>query len=188
MMMKILRSNTAHNIRPATGLLGLLLVCSALLISDSFAHQQKYAVTRVLFNPSTNNIEVMHRFFVHDAEHAASLIFGERQTLLESADSRQLFSSYVMNRFSIDATYADGSATELELEYVGEELDGQFMWVYQEIPQTDNIVAMTIVNLSLRDVWPDQMNLVNIEKGDAIYSLEFAENTEVLTADLTQQP
>ena len=47
---------------------------------------------------------------------------------------------------------------------------------------------MTIVNLSLRDVWPDQLNLVNIEKGDAIYSLEFAENTEVLTADLTQQP
>ena len=163
--------------------------CSLLLLlfmsgAAGIAHQQKTAVTRILFNPNTNNIEVMHRFFVHDAEHAATLIFGERQTLMESAESRQLFSSYVMNRFSIEATLADGETRELALQYVGEEVDGQFLWVYQEIPQLEGIDAMTIVNLALRDVWPDQSNLVNIERNGEIFSLTFEGNDEQLRVDL----
>ena len=155
-----------------------------LLTTASNAHQQKSALTRVLFNSNTGNIEVMHRFYLHDAEHAASLIFGQRQELLESAESRQLFSSYVMNRFSIEASFANGDIAELALQYVGEEVDGQFMWVYQEIPQSSEISAMTIVNLALRDVWSDQSNLVNIEKDGAVFSLTFQGNDEVLRVEL----
>ncbi len=148
------------------------------------AHQQKTAVTRILFNPNTGNIEVMHRFFVHDAEHAASLIFGERQTLMESAESRQLFASYVMNRFSVQANFANGDEKDLALQYVGEEIDGQFLWVYQEIPVEEGIAALTIVNVALRDVWPDQSNLVNIERDGEIYSLTFQGNDEILSVQL----
>ena len=136
-------------------MVGLALV--ALLLAFAFppaasAHQQKTAVTRIPFNPNTGNIEVMHRFFVHDAEHAASLIFGERQALMESAESRALFSSYVVNGFAVEAHYEDGSSEELSLAFLGSEIDGQFLWVYQEIPQTETVTAMTIVNLALRDV------------------------------------
>ena len=52
----------------------------------------------------------------------------------------------------------------LSLSYVGEEVDGQFLWVYQEIPAQEGITAFTIENLALRDVWSDQSNLVNIER------------------------
>ncbi len=148
------------------------------------AHQQKTAVTRILFNPNTGNIEVMHRFFVHDAEHAATLIFGERQTLMESVESRELFSSYVLNRFSVEASFADGSDRALALEYVGQEIDGQFLWVYQEIAAEEGISELTIVHLALRDVWPDQSNLVNIERDGEIYSLTFQGSDEVLSVKL----
>ena len=115
----------------------------------------------------------MHRFFIHDAEHAAGLIFGERQMLAESQESRELFSSYVINRFSIEASFHEGNSEVLSLSYVGEEVDGQFLWVYQEIPAQEGITAFTIENLALRDVWSDQSNLVNIERGRRIYSLTF---------------
>ncbi len=164
------------------GLALALLV--ATLSSGVNAHQQKNAVTRILFNPNTGNIEVMHRFFVHDAEHAASLIFGERQALMESAESRELFSSYVINRFAVEAHYDDGSSEELDLSYLGSEVDGQFLWVYQEIPQTELVTAMTIVNLALRDVWPDQSNLVNIERDGQVYSLTFDGSNEVLAIEM----
>ena len=170
--------------KPAGCCASLLLFVLALVLPTSYAHQQKTAITRILFNPNSGNIEIMHRFFVHDAEHAASVIFGERQTLVESAESRQLFSSYVMNRFAVEVTLADGSNQELALQYVGEEIDGQFMWVYQEFPQLDNVSAMTIINLALRDVWPDQSNLVNIERGEDIVSLTFDGNDEALHAEL----
>lgn len=161
---------------------GILL--GLLVISTGEAHQQKNAVTRILFNENTGNIEVMHRFFIHDAEHAAGLIFGERQMLAESRESRELFSSYVINRFSIEASFREGNSEVLGLSYVGEEVDGQFLWVYQEIPAQDDIMAFTIVNLTLRDVWSDQSNLVNIERDGRIYSLTFDGSAEVLTVKL----
>ena len=161
---------------------GILL--GLLVISTGEAHQQKNAVTRILFNENTGNIEVMHRFFIHDAEHAAGLIFGERQMLAESRESRELFSSYVINRFSIEASFREGNSKVLGLSYVGEEVDGQFLWVYQEIPAQDDITAFTIVNLTLRDVWSDQSNLVNIERDGRIYSLTFDGSAEVLTVKL----
>ena len=162
---------------------GAVFICF-LVFLPSHAHQQKNAVTRILFNENTGNMEVMHRFFIHDAEHAAGLIFGERQTLAESKESRQLFSSYVINRFAVEVTYADGKREELALSYVGEEVDGQFLWVYQEIPAADNITTMTIVSTALKDVWSEQSNLVNIERNDRIYSLSFDGAAEVLSVEL----
>ena len=148
--------------------------------SDSLAHVQKTAVTRILFNANTSNIEIMHRFLVHDAEHAANLIFGERQSLLESDESRELFSSYVMNRFAIEARYVGGERALLDLDYVGSEVDGQFLWVYQEIADNQPIAAMSIVHAVLRDIWPDQANMVNIEKADAIQTLNFTAAVDAL--------
>jgi len=165
----------------------LLSLVSAVLCfasTSSRAHQQKTAITEVLFNPNTENIEVMHRLYLHDAEHAATLLFGNQLTLLESAQTRELFSSYIRGRFAIQVRLANGSSRELPLSYVGEEVDGQFFWVYQEVPDSEDIVGLSIVNLILRDVWPDQANLVNIERGDSIQSLGFTEATEVLNLDL----
>ena len=177
-----LRSMAARD-RQRTVVLALLIILCCLGSSLSAAHQQKTAVTRILFNDSTGNIEVMHRFFIHDAEHAAGVVFGEAQNLMESADSRRLFSNYVMNRFSVAAEDSQGQMTELNLQYVGEEIDGQFLWVYQEIGQLQDINALSVVHIALRDVWPDQANLVNVERDGQVHSLSFADSAESLRVE-----
>ena len=183
MMTRLFATKILNGFKVQGGLV-LSVLIFFLLAPGSFAHQQKTAVTRILFNTNSGNIEVMHRFLVHDAEHAAAQIFGERQTLLESAESRQLFSSYVINRFAIEVEYANGSVEALDLSYVGEELDGQFVWVYQEIENQIEIQAMTVVSTALRDIWPSQSNLVNIERSGEVLSLLFAGAVEVLTVKL----
>jgi len=161
-------------------MLTILLITSPAVVS---AHQQKAGLTRILFNPNTGNIEVMHRFFVHDAEHASGIIFGEEQNLLESADSRELFSSYVINRFAIQATDETNTVEELRLTYIGSEVDGQYIWVYQEIADSWGLTSLSIVNMALRDVWPEQVNLVNIEKEGVLQSLSFEQEIEVLSVN-----
>ena len=126
---------------------------------------------------------MMHRFFIHDAEHAAGVVFGESQNLMESADSRKLFSNYVMNRFAVTAEGSQGEIVELNLEYVGEEIDGQFMWVYQEAEQLEDVNALSVVHLALRDVWPDQSNLVNVEREGRVHSLSFVDSVESLRVE-----
>lgn len=186
--MRNLNSNLSISAQARGALFSTLRFCAVFICFFTFfpsnAHQQKNAIIRILFNENTGNIEVMHRFFIHDAEHAAGLIFGERQTLAESKESRQLFSSYVINRFAVEVTYADGESEELALSYVGEEVDGQFLWVYQEIPAADSITTMTIVSTALKDVWSEQSNLVNIERNNRIYSLTFDGSAEVLSVEL----
>lgn len=161
-----------------------LTIVSIFWATCVYSHEQKTAVTRILFNPTTNNIEVMHRFLVHDAEHAASQIFGVGQNLLESADSRELFSSYVINRFSMEAELSDGNAVEMALDYIGTEVDGQFLWVYQEVGVIEGIQSFILVNMALRDVWPDQSNLVNVEKDGKIFSVVFDDSSQVKTLDI----
>jgi hypothetical protein len=188
-MMKMMSRTTSLSTiaargRPRTALLALLTLLCCLVPSLTAAHEQKTAVTRILFNDSTGNIEVVHRFFIHDAEHAAGVVFGEAQNLMESADSRKLFSNYVMNRFAIAAEDFRGETTELNLEYVGEEIEGQFLWVYQEAEQLQDLSALSVVHVALRDIWPDQANLVNVEKDGQIYSLSFADSAESLRVEL----
>ena len=43
---------------------------------------------------------------------------------------------------------------------------------------------MTVVSMALRDIWPDQSNLVNIERSGEVLSLLFTGAVEVLTVEL----
>jgi len=144
------------------------------------AHQQKAAVTRVLFNMNSGNLEVMHRFLLHDAEHAVQQLFNPTADILGSETSREQFARYVTDRFAL----LDGNGSTLPLQYVGQEIDGGFLWVYQEMALTSaQFMAMTemsVVHNALRDIWPEQNNLVNIEHGDSLQTLNFNGSIEWL--------
>ena len=53
----------------------LLIIVCFLIAAPSMAHQLKSSVTTVLFNQRTHNIELMHRFYLHDTEHAVGSLF-----------------------------------------------------------------------------------------------------------------
>ena len=89
-----------------------------------------------------------------------------------------------MNRFAVTAEDSLGKSNELSLNYVGAEIDGQFLWVYQEAEQLDDVKALSVVNVALRDVWPDQVNLVNVEKEGQILSMSFSDSIESLRVEL----
>lgn len=153
------------------------LVALALFASvASFAHQQKAAVTKVLFNPRTENIEVMHRFYVHDAEHAVKHIFGKNADILTSTQTQDQFAQYVRDRFSI----LDTNNNQLVLTPVGHEVDGKFFWVYTETPQSVDLNGMKVKHAAMRDIWSEQTNMVNIEGVGKTKTLTFEGNVEVL--------
>lgn len=172
----------------STGLVLALLLLTAWPLSG-LAHQQKTAVTRLVFNASSGNFEVMHRLFLHDAEHAASVVFGEKQDMIESEESRTLFGSYVANRFAVAAESRAGELAPLQFDYLGEEIDGQYLWIYQEAvgyaaSLPEDLEGLRVVNSILRDVWPDQSNLVNVEREGRIESVSFTGGADSLRVRL----
>lgn len=157
-----------------------LLAASLLLATPLAAHQQKEAITRVLFNPRTGNIEVMHRFLLHDAEHAVRELFGNAADLIGSADDRDRFENYVHARFSL----ADQDGRLIDLAPVGNEIETRFLWVYAEAPVPDGLQALRLSHGALRDLWPDQVNLVNVEQDKEVQSAIFAEGSQEFTIEL----
>ena len=165
--------------------LGLLILIAAGIISlpaitgTAVAHQQKAAITKVLFNPRTSNIEVMHRFYLHDAEHAVRQIFGKDADIIGSKETQSIFADYVSERFALK-----NGDDELPLSPVGFEIERAFFWVYQETPITEGISDLTIKHNALRDVWHQQINTVNIEGLGDIKTATFSGSVEIISLDL----
>ncbi len=146
----------------------------------AFAHQQKVALTEILFNSRTGNIEVAHRFIMHDAEHAARQELGIDGDLYGSLESRTAFAEYVAARFSI----ATPEGAALPLSLLGTEIKDGYLWVYQETPAPEALDALAVRCDALRDVWPDQVNRVNVKRSGEVRTLIFAGAADVLLAVL----
>lgn len=158
---------------PITATIAVFFSCAV------HAHQQKIAISTILFNPSTLNIEVMHRFNMHDAEHAVREIFGKDADIIDSATTQQQFSEYVKQRFAMH----DQAGETLPLTLVGHELDGKHFWVYQETAQPTKLQNLTVRHNALRDLWPSQVNTINIEGKGELQTLTFSDSVELLKVE-----
>ena len=156
----------------------LLPLISFILTSAASADQLKAAVTTVLLNDRTNNIEVMHRFYLHDTEHAVQHLFNKDADILNSKDTQKSFANYVAEQFLA----RDLANNALPLTDVGFEVEGKYFWAYQEKALPDNIKGIKLFNGTLRSLWPTQINMVNIEGKGNIRTLYFSENKDWLTA------
>jgi hypothetical protein len=128
----------------------------------------KSAITKVLFNPRTGNVEIMHRFYVHDAEHAVKKLLDKSADLIAKQSTRDSFALYVSSHFQLKS---DGQ--DLKLSLVGNELEGRFFWVYQEVAIPKNLTQLQLRHDSLQSLWPDQVNVVNIEGRGKVKTLKF---------------
>ena len=170
--------------RLASGICRLLVLGSLLIVGNPsvFAHQKKEALTEILFNTHSGNLEVMHRYLIHDAEHAVRQLIDSDADLIASAETREAFAQYAIERFAL--LNDDGAI--LKLNYVGQEVDSAYVWVYQEMPLPESIASLGVIDNALRDIWPEQNNLVNIERNGNIQSLNFNGNTEWLSVQFEQ--
>lgn len=154
---------------------GLMALLSLVAMSAS-AHQIKAAITTVLFNPRTENIEVMHRFNLHDAEHAVKMLFDKSADIMGDTSTQQAFAEYVDAHFAI----LDADGTALSLKPVGYETEGKFFWVYQETAQPPALNGLQIRHDALRDLWPSQVNTLNVEGKGTLQTLTFTDNIRLL--------
>lgn len=141
----------------------------------SLAHEQKAAISTISFNPRTHNIEIMHRFRMHDAEHAVKLIFGKDADIIKSIETKEQFSNYVNKHFSM---YTND--TLLKLTTIGYENDGQYFWVYQETTEPPALDNLNIRHNALREIWPSQVNIINVEGKGEVKTMVFSDSVESL--------
>ena len=160
-----------------------LIAClmMAVAISPAAAHQQKLAISTVSINEHTGMLEVVHQVPLHDAEHALRKEGTHSPDIIGSEASREAFASYVAERFSI---LLDGE--EAALTFVGSEVSGGSLWVYQEMDAPRATATIAVNSQILTDVWMRQENRVNIGGGTDVETLVFRSGDGFETAELAR--
>ncbi|MBU7579323.1 MAG: hypothetical protein KAF27_02470 [Porphyrobacter sp.] len=165
----------------------LLVVIALALVplaagTPALAHQQKRAISTIAHNPRTGMIEIAHQVPVHDAEHALRAQGAKNADIIGSEKSREAFAAYVTRRFllQIDGTLAAPA-------YVGSEITGGSLWVYQEVPAPAAGKAVLRFNSQiLTDIWARQENRVNIGGGTKVETFIFHSGAVPAEAALRQ--
>lgn len=148
-------------------LLAVLLALALPLAAT--AHRAPECLTTVRVNPSTGNVEVVHRLHVHDAEVALASVLGEPQFSLQTLEAQARLALYVEAHFGISDA-ASGKPVALTL--VGAKLEGDNVLVFQEtsamLPR-----RLSIRHDVLRDAIAAQVNRVNVFMEEELRSLLF---------------
>ena len=149
----------------------IFLLVSFLAVSIAGAHEQKVALTDVLFNKRTGNLEIAHRISLHDAEHTLHKVSKSTEDLTKSAKAQAAFAKYVAQRFELTLD----NKTKLKLSLVGQEIERGYLWVYQEakIPAA---ATFSISNTILQDAVKGQVNTVNVRSGSQVATFQFKAN------------
>lgn len=162
-------------------LIGAAMFCIAAL---SYADRQPGSLSTIKTNPTSGNIEIIHRLHNHDAELGVIAAHGDRSLTLDKLVGRAKLALYVEERFIIAELSGDGVGAPLDLELIGAELDGEFVLIYQEF-RGELPASIAVRNDILRDVFPEQVNHVNIATGGEVRSLTFRgdDNWQITTIE-----
>lgn len=147
------------------------IVSTVLVSSPVVAHQQKEAYSTILFNERADTLEVHHRFYLHDAEHALKETTGESLDLTYDTESQLRFSDYLLSHFRLRVKNHD-----LTLDLVGHEIEGKYFWVYQEARLPLDLTSLEVAMTALQEVWPSQVNHINVEHNQQISSARLHAN------------
>lgn len=156
----------------------IIVAAAALCVAaPAAAHRMPGSISTVKPSASGDSIEIIHRLHSHDAELGVAAVLGEGSISLETLVGRAQLALYVEDRFRIAAATAGAAGAELVLDLVGAELDGEFVLVYQEY-HGELPGGLAIRDDILRDVFPDQVNHVNVAAGGEVRSLTFSDDDE----------
>jgi len=147
------------------------LVCATLVAAAGApAHRAPGSLTSIEWNAESAKTEIVHRLHSHDAELGVGEAAGVPDLSVLSLEGRATIALYVEERFAI----AQGE-DQIRLDLVGAELVADHLLVYQEWPAQLS-GSIRVRNDILRDVFPTQINQVNIADNGTVRTLAFSED------------
>lgn len=138
------------------------------------ADRQPGSLSTIKLNAATGNVEIIHRLHTHDAELGVIAALDDRSLSIEQLVGRAQLALYVEERFVVAGTDGNEINAPLDLTLIGAELDGEFVLVYQEF-KGELPAQIAVRDDILRDVFPEQVNHVNIVLGGKVRSMTFSD-------------
>ncbi|MEM9878104.1 MAG: DUF6702 family protein [Pseudomonadota bacterium] len=135
-----------------------LATCAAVRPEATQAHNSRFGLTTIEWDASSGTLEIVHRLHLGDALAAIEKNLGTGRHSFFGARSLAALGVYVEERFSI----FDQDRQALVLDFIGAEVLGQDVLVYQEVKWPKSPMYLQVHNALLTDIQPRQVNQVNL--------------------------
>ena len=134
----------------------VLLAALAVALGAAAAHRQPEVEIVVERGEGITGsvLKITHRFHAHDAKRVLAITPDAMNTNLEDPKNQARLALYAKQRFVL--------AGDGESDLIGVEIDGNYLFVYQEHPEVARVVSSTL----LADVEPGWSNRVIVKGSD----------------------
>lgn len=154
-----------------------LLCLFAVLIMPAHADRERLSVSTVEWSAPAQTLHVTHRIHLHDAQQALV-----RAGLLKEPDLVPLINRAKLALFVGRGFRIAGQTSDIALDILGAEIDGNYIYVYQQA-EADAAPDMLYIDCNiLRTVFSDQSNHVNVKLSDSVQTLTFAPGDRIKSA------
>ncbi|MGG7662267.1 DUF6702 family protein [Dyadobacter sp. BHUBP1] len=140
----------------------LPFLLSSLFLLTSFKPKHDYhvSVTQMQYNVSSRSFEVSIRIFTDDLEKALSESHSRQRFVIKDNDQNDRFvEEYIRKSFVL----TDSQKKNVPIKYVGKEQEADATWVYLEIPFQGALNGCKLLNVTLMEVFDDQVNMTNLK-------------------------
>ncbi len=142
----------------------LLGACLLLATSPGMAHRAHFSLTDMWWRVDRSTLEITHSIHLDDAMVLLASL-GAPDGTLDAAVQAKLM-HYLERTFSLTS---DGDP--LELEPVGAQIEGDFLWLYQELELAKLPDQLQLSCQLMQDFSAEQVNQVNFRVGDEVRTL-----------------
>lgn len=158
---------------------------SLVWIAPAQAHKLKVSLATAKILPESGHIQIEYRFHMHDLEHAVVHLFSDSKNIYQDKKVQQQFSEYVYTHTSLRRL--NGQA--LALSEPTFEVDRKYFRVYQDAQYEKDapLLGLQMRHGTLRDVWPEQINLVNFRGMGPVKTLYFDQDDNWLKVQFDEQ-
>ena len=155
-----------------TLLLSFLLLASLL----AWAHAYHASIMDVRYNPAKQQLEVALKVFTDDFEKALSV--GQPTAISLDQSPKPLVTQLTTALLRRSLVFSTKPGETLPLQFLGMQKERDAHWLYCTLKVARPITGFSLRNALLLDVFPDQMNIVNVEAGGKKQSQLFRDGEE----------
>jgi hypothetical protein len=133
-------------------------------------HAFHTSITQLEYNAKNKTYEVSVRIFSDDFARAIDLQNHTKNTIIQDGDKNdKVVFDYVNKHFAIFSP----KNKKINLKFIGKENEDLATWIYIEIPAENFVKGAKIQQNVMMELFEDQINIVNIKKGEERKSFLF---------------
>lgn len=131
-----------------------------LLLWLNIFHPFYVSVTEIVHNKTTGTVQVSVRIFFDDFEKALEKKYKKNVNIIKPSNRKEiddLIAAYIKDHLKVSA-----NGKELELKYLGYEIEEDAAWCYFETAKVDSIKKLDVENDILFEQHTSQSNMIHV--------------------------